>query len=452
MVTTPKRFEMAQLLLPLHSAKTKLLVVIVAFMLVAVPDPGISSDSIDRVVAVVNQDIITESELRQKVTQTWNELRAKGQAIPSITGLKVNVLESMIVHLIQIQRVKFLDIKVTDEMVMTVVSDIARNNQLSLTQLRIEIERGGLSFEEYVEEIRDQIAIRRLVNREVARQITVMDQEIDEYLIQNPDTLPKQPIELNLAHILIAVPADATEQDIVIREKRARAVKDEISGGLAFNDAAMVYSDSPDGAEGGGLGWRLNTDLPALFVEAVSELEDGMVSNVIRSHRGFHIIQLLNRRGGGVNLVEQSQVRHILVVPNVVSGESQVRQRLERIRQRILAGAPFSEMAKLHSQDPQSRVKGGDLGWLNPGDKDSEFEKVTSELAEGEISTVFQTGAGFHLVKLDARRTRNMSDRIKRSHARQQVRARKINEKYEEWLGEIRATAYIEYRVESDDL
>ena len=217
---------MAQLLLPLHSAKTKLLVVIVAFMLVAVPDPGISSDSIDRVVAVVNQDIITESELRQKVTQTWNELRAKGQAIPSITGLKVNVLESMIVHLIQIQRVKFLDIKVTDEMVMTVVSDIARNNQLSLTELQIEIERGGLVFEEYIEDIRDQIAIRRLVNREVARQISVTDQQIDEYLTQNPYSLPNRPIELDLAHILVAIPVDATEEDIVIAENKTGGIKD----------------------------------------------------------------------------------------------------------------------------------------------------------------------------------------------------------------------------------
>ncbi len=452
MATSPKRLELVQLALPLHIAKPRLLVVIVLFLLVAVSDLGMSSDSIDRVVAVVNQDIITESELRQKVAQTQNELRVKGQAIPSIAGLKVNILESMIVHLIQIQRIKFLDIKVADEMVMAVVSDIAKNNQLSLKQLQIEIERGGLSFKQYVEDIRDQIAIRRLVNREVARHITVMDQEIDEYLTQNPDTLPKRPIELDLAHILIAVPVDATEEEIVIREKSTRRIKDKISDGLAFSDAAMLYSDSPDGAEGGRLGWRQNADLPALFVKAVSELEIGMVSSVIRSPRGFHIVQLLNRRGGEENLVEQSLVRHILVVPNVVLGELQVRQRLERIRQRILAGAPFSEMAKLHSQDQQSRVKGGDLGWLSPGDKDSEFEKVASELAVGEISTVFQTGAGFHLVQLDARRTRNMSGQIKRSHARQQVRTRKINERYEEWLGEIWDTAYIEYRVAPNDL
>ncbi len=452
MATSPKRFELVQLALPLHTAKPKLLVVMVLFLLVAMSDLAISNDSVDRVVAVVNQDIVTESELRQEVAQTRRELRAESQAIPSIADLKINVLESMIVHLIQIQRAKFLGIKVTDEMVMTVVSDIARNNELSLTQLQIEIERSGLSFEEYFEDIRDQIAIRRLVNQEVARQIIVTDQEIDEYLTQNPDALPKRPIELDLAHILIAIPTDATEQDIVLREKRTRGIKDEISGGLAFSDAAMLYSDSPDGVEGGRLGWRLDADLPALFVEAVSELKVGMVSGVIRSPRGFHIVKLLNRRGGEENLVEQSWVRHILVVPNVVSGENQVRQRLERIRQRILAGAPFSEMAKLHSQDQQSRAKGGDLGWLSPGDKDSEFEKVASELAVGEISTVFQTGAGFHLVQLDARRITNMIGRIKRSHARQQVRTRKVNEKYEEWLGEIRDTAYIEYRVALDDL
>ncbi len=437
MVTSPKRVEFVQLALPLRTDKLKLLVVIVLFLLVAVSDPGMSSDSIDRVVAVVNQDIITESELRQEVAQTQRELRAKGQAIPPLADLKVNLLESMIVHLIQIQRIEFLNIKVADEMVMAVVNDIARNNQLSLTQLQVEIERTGLSFEEYVEDIRDQIAIRRLVNQEVARKITVTDQEIDEFLIQN---------------LLIAVPADAIEEDIAIREKRIRRIQDRISDGLAFSDAAMLYSDSPDGPEGGRLGWRLSADLPALFVTGVSELEVGMVSGVIRSPRGFHIVQLLNRRGGEENLVEQSRVRHILLVPNVVSGETQIRQRLERIRQRILAGAPFSEMAKLHSQDQQSRAKGGDLGWLSPGDRDGEFEKVASELAVGEISTVVQTGAGFHLLQLDARRTRNMSARIKRSHARQQVRTRKVNEKYEEWLGEIRDIAYIEYRVAQDDL
>lgn len=183
---------MQLLTLSLHTDKPKLLVVIVLFVLVAVSDLGMSSDSIDRVVAVVNQDIITESELRQEVGQTQRDLRAKGQPIPSIADLKANLLESMIVHLIQIQRVEFLNIKVADEMVMAVVNDIARNNQLSITQLQIEIERGGLSFEEYVEDIRDQIAIRRLVNREVARQITVTDQEIDEFLIQNLDALPKR--------------------------------------------------------------------------------------------------------------------------------------------------------------------------------------------------------------------------------------------------------------------
>ena len=452
MATSPKRVESVQLALPSQKDKPKLLVVIVLCLLVAVSDLGMSSDSIDRVVAVVNQDIITESELRQEVVQTQRELRAKGQEIPPLADLKANLLESMIVHLIQIQRIEFLNINVADDTVMTVVNDIARNNQLSLTQLQIEIERGGLTFEEYVEDIRDQIAIRRLVNQEVARQITVTDQEIDEFLTQNPNALPKRPIELDLAHILIAVPTDAIEEDIAIRENRIRGIQDEISDGLPFSDAAILYSDSPDGPEGGRLGWRLNADLPALFVKAVSELEVGMVSSVIRSPRGFHIVQLLNRRGGEVNLVEQSRVRHILLVPNVVSGEAQIRQRLERIRQRILAGAPFSEMAKLHSQDQRSRAKGGDLGWLSPGDSDGEFEKVVSELAEGEISTVVQTGAGFHLVQLDARRTRNMSGRIKRSHARQQVRTRKVNEKYEEWLSEIRDIAYIEYRVAQDDL
>jgi len=183
MVTSPKRVEFVQLALPLRTDKLKLLVVIVLFLLVAVSDPGMSSDSIDRVVAVVNQDIITESELRQEVAQTQRELRAKGQAIPLLADLKVNLLESMIVHLIQIQRIEFLNIKVADEMVMAVVNDIARNNQLSLTQLQVEIERSGLGFEEYVEDIRDQIAIRRLVNQEVARKITVTDQEIDEFLI-----------------------------------------------------------------------------------------------------------------------------------------------------------------------------------------------------------------------------------------------------------------------------
>ncbi|RTZ64733.1 MAG: molecular chaperone SurA [Gammaproteobacteria bacterium] len=453
MGTSPKRTRFMQLLmLPLHTDRPKLLAVIGLFLLVAVSDPGISSDSIDRVVAVVNQDIITESELRHEVMQTQRELRAKGQPIPPIAGLKVNLLESMIVHLIQIQRAEFLNITVADEMVMGVVNNIAQNNQLSLTQLQIEIERDGLSFGEYIEDIRDQIAIRRLVDQEVARQITVTDQEIDEFLIQYPDTISKRPTELDLSHILIAVPADATEEDIASRENRTRVIQDEISGGLAFSDAAMLYSDSPDGAEGGRLGWRLNADLPTQFVKAVSELEVGMVSSVIRSPRGFHIVQLLNRRGGEENLVEQSRVRHIVLVPNVVSGEAQIRVRLERIRQRILAGAPFSEMATLHSQDQQSRVKGGDLGWLSPGDSDGEFEKVASELAVGEVSTVFQTGAGFHLVQLDARRTRNMSGRIKRSQARQQVRTRKVNEKYEEWLGELRDIAYIEYRVALDDL
>ena len=270
MATSLKRVEFVQLALPSQKDKPKLLVVIVLCLLVAVSDLGMSSDSIDRVVAVVNQDIITESELRQELVQTQRELRAKGQEIPPLADLKANLLESMIVHLIQIQRIEFLNINVADEMVMTVVNDIARNNQLSLTQLQIEIERGGLTFEEYVEDIRDQIAIRRLVNQEVARQITVTDQEIDEFLTQNPNALPKRPIELDLAHILIAVPTDAIEEDIAIRENRIRGIQDEISDGLPFSDAAILYSDSPDGPEGGRLGWRLNADLPALFVKAVS--------------------------------------------------------------------------------------------------------------------------------------------------------------------------------------
>jgi|TARA_B100000959_G_scaffold283293_1_gene351832 peptidyl-prolyl cis-trans isomerase SurA len=425
--------------------------VVVAALLVFVTTIA-QGESIDRVVAVVNQGVITESELQREVQRAQLEIRASDQKGPSQTDLRRNLLESMIRDRIQLQLAGHRNIRVNDNLVNSAISDIAEKNRLSLEQLRDEVERGGMAYQDYFEDLREQLTIRRLIDVEVVQKVSVSEQEIDQYLALNPDSWAPGELELELSHLLLSVSGSASDQEIDSQHARAVDIRGEILAGLSFSEAATQYSDSPDAERGGNLGWRKKSELPSLFVQAVKGLLPGQLSEVSRSPNGFHIIQLMARRGGEEMLVEQIRVRHILLVPSVVADESQIRKRLERVRQRIEVGEQFSEMARLHSEDRHSRAKGGDLGWLNPGDATPEFEKVLQKLDVGQLSDVFQTRSGFHLAKLVDRRTRNLSEQMRRSDARFRVRAKKIQENYNQWIRELRDLAFVEIRVPLDEL
>jgi len=409
-------------------------------------------ESIDRVLAVVNQGVITESELQREVERARLEFRSGNQKAPSRADLRRNLLESMIRNRVQLQLAGLRNITVNDAFVNRAISEIAEQNRLSVDQLRVEVERSGFTYQEYFEDLREQLTIRQLVDLEIVQKISVSDQEIDQYLLLNPDSWVPQELELELQHILVSVPDDASEQKIDSQYAYAVDIRKEILAGLNFSEAASRHSDSPDAERGGRLGWRKKSELPGLFSDAVKGLRPGQLSDVSRSPNGFHIIYLLARRGGEEMLVEQIRVSHILLIPSVVVGESQIRKRLERVRQRIEAGEQFSEMARLNSEDRLSRAKGGDLGWLNPGDAMPEFEKVVQKLDVGQLSEVFRTRSGFHLAKLVDRRTKNMSEQMRRSDARFRIRGRKIQENYDQWIRELRDLAFVEIRVPLDEL
>ena len=406
-----------------------------------------SAQSIDRVLVIVNQEVITEFELEKEMQLVQGELRASGQAIASPDTLRAKILEDMILARIQLQVAKDRGIRASEAMLDAAFADIARRNRLSPDRLRAEVERSGIPFADYLDNLRTQLTIRQLIEREIVRQVTVSITEIDEFLAQNPQPATQQPVEVNLEHILVALPGDLVKAEAEIRQAFAVEVRDKIEAGLSFSQAARLYSDSPEAEQGGSLGWRQLSQLPALFVAALEALAPGQVSAVFQSPNGFHLLRLVARRGGTEVLVEQQRVRHILLKANNLLGNERMQERLERIRQRILAGEAFDRMARLHSEDARTRPTGGDLGWLSPGDLPPELESIIERLAIGETSIVAQSRFGWHLAQVTERRTRDLGEEVERQAARQAIRERKIEEQYDQWVRSLRGQAYVHYRV-----
>jgi peptidyl-prolyl cis-trans isomerase SurA len=410
--------------------------------------------TIDAIVAVVNNDVITRQELAERLAMVQKRLVAQGVALPPRAQLQSQLLERLIVERAQSQMAKENGIVVDDTMLDRALSRIAEQNKLTMAQFRVQLEREGIAFPAFREDIRREILMQRLREREVDNKVQVTESEVDNYLAAESNGAATRQ-ELNLSQILIRVPENASPEQLATRRQRAEDVLRQLKTGGDFAKLAATYSDSSDALNGGDLGWRSQDRLPQLFVDAVTNLKPGEVSGLLKSGNGFHIVKLVDRRVAGnakaaAAVVQQTHVRHILIKVNQVVTAADARRKLQELKERLdNKAATFEELAKLYSND-LSASKGGDLGWVYPGDTVPEFERAMNELKPGEVSQPIESPFGYHLIQVLERKTDDGSQERTRQAARQAIRERKIDEATEDWLRQLRDRAYVEFRTDDN--
>ena len=405
-----------------------------------------AAEPLDAIIAVVNDDVVMTSEINRMFERVKAELQQQRGDPPPDDALRRQVLERLIVMKIQLQLAAQTGLKVDDDTLNRAVSNIASENGMPLARFREAVERDGYDFAQFREDIRDEIIISRLRQREVSNLVHVSDREIDNYLATQvqQDTIE---MEYRLAHILVATPQAASEEDAEKAREKAEKLLRRVRAGEDFLRMAAESSGDPQALESGDLGWRKAGEVPTVFSDAVTSLREGEVSDVIGSPSGYHIIKLLGVRSAGEELtVKQTRARHILIKPSELMSSDDVRERLDKLKKRIEAGDDFDDLARSHSEDKATAAKGGDLGWVSPGDLAPKFDEVMGPLSPNEISDSFETELGWHIVQVLKRRDHDNTREALRGKARDAIRRRKIEETGQAWLRRLRDEAYVEYR------
>ena len=402
---------------------------------------------VDRVVAVVNDEVITRYDLNEQKRAVAAQLKRQGVAMPADSELDTQVLERFINEKVQLQYAKDNGVRADDETVNASMQRIAADNKMSMQQFVVALRTDGVTIEKFRDELKNEIVLNRLRDREVESRVVVTDSEIDTYMALAKLQGANQ-TEYQLAHILILVPEQATPDQIEARKKRAEEAARQLASGTPFGQVAAVFSDSNEAVQGGALGWRQADRLPALYSTAAAAMKSGENSAVLRSANGFHILRLIDKRAGGDQkaVVEQNKARHILVRVNDLVGEAEARTKIERMRDRIAAGSKFDDVAKTGSEDG-SASKGGELGWVSPGDTVAEFEAAMSKAAINTVVGPVRTQFGFHLIEVMERRSQDVTAERTRQSARVALRDRKADEAYQTWLRELRDRATVEIKL-----
>ena len=406
-----------------------------------------SAVELDRIIAVINDDVVMKSELDDKVRTVKNQLKEQGTTLPPSSILEKQVLDRLILTKLQIQMAEKTGIRVDDESLNRTISNIAAENKLSLAQFREILESDGYSYTKFREDIRQEILTSRLRQRQVDNRITVTDREINNFM-DNQEHQGEVETEYNLAHILVATPEGMSAAAREDAKKIAEKVLADLKSGGDFAQLAATYSDSQDALDGGKLGWRKAGQVPTLFAESVADMSKGDVSDIIRSSSGYHIITLLDVRSTEQVVVTQTSARHILIRTDELIDDEDARRRLQQLLLRLKGGDDFADLARGHSNDSVSAADGGSLGWVSPGDLVPEFEAAMNSLAPGQVSQPFKTQFGHHIVQVLERREHDSTEDVKRAKAREAIRRRKLEEAHQNWLREMRDDAYVEYRLE----
>ncbi len=402
---------------------------------------------LDRIVAVVNNEVITRGDLADRTRFAAMQLKQQGTPPPPHEVLERQTLERLISSRVQLQNAKETGLRVDDGELDRAIQRIAQENKLTVQALRATLEKDGVPFSQFREDIRDEILLSRLREREVENRIVVTDGEIDNF-INTQQAQTGRGEEYNLSHILVTVPENAGPEQIQARRGRAEQALEQLKSGADFRQVAASYSEAPDALQGGVMGWRDAARLPTLFLDAVNTLQPGALSSLLRSANGFHILKLNERRGSTAPvIVRQTRARHILIRTNELVPEAEARRRLVSIKERLENKADFAQLARQYSEDG-SNAKGGDLGWLSPGDTVPEFERAMNALNPDDIGGPVQSPFGWHLIQVLERRNEDMSRERLRLDARRALHARKADESYQEWVRQLRDLAYIEYRLE----
>jgi peptidyl-prolyl cis-trans isomerase SurA len=408
--------------------------------------------------------VITRYDFVQRLKMVENRLKSQGGTMPPMDQIQHQLLERMIVERAELQQAKETGIKVDDTMLDRAIARIADQNKLSMPEFLKQLEKDGMVYAKFREDIRDEITMQRLREREVDNKIQVSDAEVDAYLAAQSGAAAAPPQELDIAQILIGVPENASPQQLAESKKRADDVLAQLNAGGDFAKLAAAYSDASEGLNGGDLGWRSQNRLPQLFVDATANLQQGQIAPIVKSANGFHILKLLGKRIQSVmfaapgsapgsataasapGTVKQTHVFHILIKVNKVVTAAEAIRKLTELKQRLdNHAATFEELAKLYSND-SSASKGGDLGWVYPGDTVPEFERAMDGLQIGQVSEPIESPFGYHLILVTERKVDDVSKDRQRAIARQAIREQKLGEATQDWLRQVRDSAYVEYR------
>ncbi|MGH8197032.1 MAG: peptidylprolyl isomerase [Steroidobacteraceae bacterium] len=402
---------------------------------------------LDRVVAVVNEGIVLQSQLDTQTLLITDRLRGQGTQLPPPDVIRQQVLERLVLQEIQVQRASRLGVQVPDEMLNEALRDVAKRNSIPFEQMPLALEAQGIDYAAYRDEMRREIMLSLLRQRDVFPRIYVSPRELDQALEREAGQSDAS-TEYDVSHILLSLPESATSDQMAKVEELARDIHRRAAGGEDFGQLALAYSQAQSALERGKIGWRQMSQLPQFIGELVDGMSPGDVSAPVRTPTGFHLTRLDSTRGGdsGPVMIEQIHARHILMRPNEVQDDATTRQRLAALRDRILAGEDFAALASVTSEDPGSASRGGDLGWNSPGTFDPEFENALAALGQDEISEPFRSQFGWHIVQLQGRRTHDQSDELRRQRVLTALRESKVDEETELWLRRLRDEAYVEIR------
>ncbi len=399
------------------------------------------------IAAVVDDDVITWNELNQRIESISQQLAQRKTPLPPRNILERQILDRLIIEHLQLKRAEQVGIQVDDESLNQVIENIARENKMNLAQFRNALSQDGMSFAFFREQIRNEIIITRLRTSQVDNRVTVSPQEVDTFLEAQKGQLERN-TEFHLFHILIAVPGNASQEQLQTARDKAEQVMAKLRKGADFQQMAVSFSSGQQALEGGDLGWRRAGQLPTLFAEVVLSMQPGQVSDLVRSSSGFHILKLAEKRGQKRQIIRQVNARHILLKTTPLVSDSESRNRLSRLRERILGGADFAELARANSDDPGSAAKGGELGWADPGIYVQEFQEALNNTPVGAISQPFKSSFGWHIMQVQDWREHDNTEEALRNQAFQALRQRRIEEEQQDWLRRLRDEAYVEYRLE----
>ncbi|WP_394753516.1 peptidylprolyl isomerase [Crenothrix sp.] len=404
---------------------------------------GVYAEQLDRIVAVVEDDVILERELEREVTAVVKKIQTNKMEMPPWSVLRKQILEKMIVEKLQRLLAERTGINISQETLDSAAADIAQRNNMTPEQFKAELETQGLSYKDFLNNLRNEIIINQVRGKEIGGRINVSDREVEHYL-ETQDKFGEESTQYHLGHILIAVKEGASSAEIQKAKAKADELVKKLRAGQDFNQAAISNSQDSNALKGGDLGWRKIADVPSLFSDVVNKLSQGDITDPIRSPSGFHIVKLLEVKGMGNAMITKTKVRHILIKTNELIDDNEAKNRLLALKARIAEGDDFAVLARAQSDDKGSALKGGSLDWVGPGDLVKPFEEAMSKLAINEISEPVQTQFGWHLIQVLGRENKDNSDQNKKNFVKEAIRKRKIEEETELWLRRLRDESFVE--------
>ena len=405
------------------------------------PPGAAGTQPLDRIVAVVDEDTILQSELNEAVQSVQQQYASNPGQLPPMDVLRRQVLDRLILMRLQVAKAKDQGIRIADADIDQAVAGVAQQNKMSPEQLRVAVEQSGSSYAAFRAQLADQLTVQRLHESVVRDSVTITDSEINN-LLSSP---VYKAGEVHLAHIQISIPSGGSAADIQAAQAKAQQALSAINGGMDFNAAAIRYSDAQDALEGGDLGWRHLDEMPPAFADTIASMKPGQVSTTLRGPTGFHILKLIDQRAPGRQMVTEFHARQILIKPSELVTPAQAQQKAQDLYHRIVdKHEDFAKLAKENSKDPTTANAGGDMGWFQPQAWGNTIAQQLGQLKDDEVSQPFQSEAGWHILQLEGKRQSDLTDQIQRDQARQAIGNRKAEQAYEDFLREIRANAYVD--------